>query len=135
MFDVRVFNVPREEVTNYFYWRQLDASRNSIEMMGHANFTTKKLHKKTCNDIQDMLMLQKGINWNNTPTYQKRGSACVKQVYLMDKVTRQEIPEESFSSLVDVSQRLENAVRRTRWVVDKIFLFLKGQKAGITLKG
>lgn len=30
MFDARVFNIPREEVTNYFYWRQLDASRNSI---------------------------------------------------------------------------------------------------------
>ena len=31
MFDARVFNIPREEVTNCIYWRQLDATRNSIQ--------------------------------------------------------------------------------------------------------
>jgi hypothetical protein len=25
-----------------------------------------------------MLMLQKGINWNDFPTHQKRGSCCIK---------------------------------------------------------
>ena len=59
MFDARVFNIPKEEVTNCVYWRQLDASRNSIQMVGQANFSHKELHCKTCNDIQDMLMLQK----------------------------------------------------------------------------
>lgn len=59
MFDARVFNIPREEVTNYFYWRQLDASRNSIQMAGQANFSHKELQYKSCNDIQDMLMTQK----------------------------------------------------------------------------
>ena len=34
MFDCRCFNIPKEEVTNYIYWRQLDASRNSIQMVG-----------------------------------------------------------------------------------------------------
>ena len=43
MFDARVFNIPKEEVTNYFYWRQLDASRNSIQMVGQANFSHKEL--------------------------------------------------------------------------------------------
>lgn len=38
MFDSRCFNIPKEEVTNYFYWRQLDATRNSIQMVGQANF-------------------------------------------------------------------------------------------------
>ena len=41
MFDARCFNIPKEEVTNNFYWRQLDASRNSIQMVGQANFHTK----------------------------------------------------------------------------------------------
>lgn len=31
MFDARCFNIPKEEVTNLVYWRQLDASRNSIK--------------------------------------------------------------------------------------------------------
>lgn len=78
MFDARCFNIPKEEVTNLVYWRQLDASRNSIQMVGQANFSHKELQNKSCNDIQDMLMTQKGINWNDLPTYQKRGSCCIK---------------------------------------------------------
>lgn len=77
-FDARCFNIPKEEVTNLIYWRQLDATRNSIEMVGHANFSTNQLHQKSCSDIQDMLMLEKGINWNDFPTELKRGSACYK---------------------------------------------------------
>jgi tRNA(His) 5'-end guanylyltransferase len=78
MFDARVFNIPKEEVTNLIYWRQLDATRNSIQMVGQANFSHKELQNKSCNDIQDMLMLEKGINWNDFPTHQKRGSCCIK---------------------------------------------------------
>lgn len=84
MFDTRVFNIPREEVTNYFYWRQLDASRNSIQMVGQANFSHKELQHKSCNDIQDMLMTQKGINWNDFPTYQKRGSCVVRNKVVLE---------------------------------------------------
>lgn len=80
MFDSRVFNIPKEEVTNCVLWRQNDATRNSIEMVGHANFSQNQLHKKSCNEIQDMLMLQKGINWNNFPTHLKRGSCCIRKV-------------------------------------------------------
>ena len=78
MFDARCFNIPTEEVTNYFYWRQLDATRNSIEMVGRAYFSHKEHHKKSCNDIQDMLHEQKCINWNEIATAQKRGSCCIK---------------------------------------------------------
>lgn len=78
MFDSRVFNIPKEEVTNLIYWRQLDATRNSIQMVGQANFSHKELQNKSCNAIQDMLFTQKGINWNDFPAYLKRGSACLK---------------------------------------------------------
>ena len=78
MFDARVFNIPKEEVTNLVYWRQLDAARNSIQMVGQANFSHSELQNKTCNDIQDMLMLQKGINWNDFPVDCKRGAACIR---------------------------------------------------------
>ena len=60
MFDARCFNIPKEEVTNLIYWRQLDASCNSIQMVGQANFSHKELQNKSCNQIQDMLMEQKG---------------------------------------------------------------------------
>ena len=78
MFDARCFNIPKEEVTNLIYWRQLDATRNSIQMVGQANFSHKELQNKSCNMIQDMLHEQKGINWNDYPTVYKRGTAVIK---------------------------------------------------------
>lgn len=82
MFDARVFNIPKEEVTNLVYWRQLDATRNSIQMVGQANFSHSELQHKSCNMIQDMLHEQRDINWNDFPTHLKRGSCCVKNVDL-----------------------------------------------------
>ena len=78
MFDARCFNIPKEEVANLIYWRQLDATRNSIQMVGQANFSHNELQGKTCNQIQDMLHEIRGINWNNYPTTQKRGSCCIR---------------------------------------------------------
>lgn len=78
MFDARCFSIPKDEVCNYFIWRQNDCTRNSIQMVGQANFSHKELQKKSCNKIQDMLMLEKNINWNDFPTSQKRGSCCTK---------------------------------------------------------
>ena len=79
MFDARCFNIPKEEVTNLIYWRQLDATRNSIQMVGQANFSYKELQNKTCNMIQDMLHEERGINWNDFPTHQKRGTCVVRK--------------------------------------------------------
>lgn len=78
MFDARVFNIPKEEVANLIYWRQLDATRNSIQMVGQANFSHSELQNKSCNQIQEMLFQERDINWNDFPTHLKRGSCCVK---------------------------------------------------------
>lgn len=115
MFDARVFNIPKEEVTNCIYWRQLDASRNSIQMVGQANFSHKELQNKSCNDIQDMLMEQKGINWNDFPTYQKRGTCVIKEEYYPEPVKGYENCE---VNALDV---------RTRWVIDKDIPIFKGE--------
>lgn len=80
MFDARCFNIPKEDVTNLIYWRQLDAIRNSIQMVGQANFSHSELQNKSCKDIQNILMLQKNIiNWNDYPTYKKRGTCIVRR--------------------------------------------------------
>ena len=78
MFDCRCFNIPKEEVVNCFIWRQQDATRNAIQMLGQCNFSHKDLNGKSCNDIQDMLMVQRGINFNDMPTEFKRGVCCVR---------------------------------------------------------
>lgn len=90
MFDSRVFTLPKEEVVNCLIWRQQDATRNSIQSVGQANFSHNELHGKNCNDIQDMLMLQKNINWNNFPTTLKRGSCCIKKPFNINDGTEQE---------------------------------------------
>lgn len=116
MFDARCFNIPKEEVTNLVYWRQLDATRNSIQMVGQANFSHKELQNKSCNDIQDMLMTQKGINWNNLLTYQKRGSCCVKNKIIIDN-----------SDNVTVTAQLRNTSKpENEWIIDKEIPIFKG---------
>lgn len=76
MFDCRCFNIPKEEVTNCFIWRQQDATRNAIQMLGQCNFSHNELQNKSCNEIQDILMTQKGINFNDMATAFKRGVCC-----------------------------------------------------------
>lgn len=90
MFDARVFNIPKEEVVNCLLWRQQDCVRNSIQSVGQANFSHKQLEGKNCNDIQDMLMTEKGINWNDYPTHLKRGSCCIKKPFKINEDTNKE---------------------------------------------
>lgn len=78
MFDARCFNIPKEEVANLIYWRQIDATRSSIQMVGQANFSHSELQGKSCNMIQDMLLTQRDINWNDFSVVCKRGTACRK---------------------------------------------------------
>ena len=90
MFDARCFNIPKEEVTNYFYWRQLDAIRNSIQMVGQAHFPHNILQYKTCEDIKDMLYVKDEIVWELLPTYKQRGSCCIKQDYIYENILRKQ---------------------------------------------
>lgn len=78
VFDARAFNLTKDEVNNYFVWRQKDAERNSIQGLGQSHFSPKQLHGVSCNGIQEKLMVEKGINWNDTPTHQKRGTCVIK---------------------------------------------------------
>lgn len=84
LFDSRVFSIPKEEVNNCLLWRQQDATRNSIQSVAQANFSHKQLEGKNCNELQEMLWQEKGINWNDYPTHLKRGSCCIKSTYTLD---------------------------------------------------
>lgn len=76
-FDSRIFVIPREEVTNYFIWRQQDNSRNSIQMLARSLYSHKELENKKTPDLQEMCF-QKGKNWNDLPTHLKRGRCIVR---------------------------------------------------------
>lgn len=100
-FDSRAFILPREEVVNYFYFRQLDCIRNSIQMAGQSNFSHRELQNKNCNEIQEMLFSQKGINWakDYSPEF-RNGSACYKK-------------------LTDVITPDGTTIQRNKWFIDK----------------
>ena len=78
MFDSRCFNIAREDVINYFFWRQSDASRASIRMTAQVYFSHQQLLKKTRDDIRYMLRDQKGIDWESFPIAYKWGVCCIK---------------------------------------------------------
>lgn len=84
-FDSRVFCLPNEmELHNYILWRQQDATRNSIQMAGYTHLSQTEMNNKDNSQVQDMLMVKKGINWNDYPTKFKRGCAIVKEQYQKD---------------------------------------------------
>ena len=112
MFDARCFNIPKEEVTNLVYWRQLDAARNSVQMVGQANFSHKELQNKSCNMIQDMLHEQKGINWNDFPVDCKRGAAVIKK---------------KIGTNIAAACGIAGATYENRWVIDRDMPMLKGE--------
>jgi tRNA(His) guanylyltransferase len=79
-FDARCYNMPREEVANYFVWRQRDCERNSVAMAAQANFSHGELHGANRALMMDMLMLRKGINWNDYDAVFKRGRVITREL-------------------------------------------------------
>lgn len=102
-FDCRVFNLPPDEVNNYFIWRQQDWTRNSVQMLAQANFSQKVLNGKNNSELQEMLH-NKGINWNDLPTYLKRGACIVKETF------KERVYTPAPNSDYDVE--------RSRWIID-----------------
>lgn len=121
-FDARCFNIPKEEVTNLIYWRQLDATRNSIQMVGQANFSHDELQNKTCDMIQDMLMTKYGINWNNFTIPCKRGTACIKVATKVTENIKRE-PQPFGEDKVTTTIIEERPI----WIIDRNMPILKGE--------
>jgi tRNA(His) guanylyltransferase len=116
MFDARVFQIPyQEEVINYFIWRQQDATRNSISSVAQSQFSTKELHGKKTNEMQDMLMLEKEINWNDFTPREKRGS-------LIRKVEKKFIKSDSIEDVAKTpnTERIDDKhiYTRSKWEAD-----------------
>lgn len=88
IFDARAFIIPKEEVCNYFIWRQQDATRNSILMVAQSKFSHNEMQGKTCDVLQDMLFKKYGINWNDYPSDKKRGTCIIRTAIEVKGVTR-----------------------------------------------
>ncbi len=66
-FDARAFNIPPEEVVNYFLWRAKDWSRNSVSLYARMFFSHNELLNKSCPMMHEMLH-GIGKNWTTDLT-------------------------------------------------------------------
>ena len=80
--DCRVVPLPnKEKVVDYFRWRQEDAHRNSLNSYcywtlrkeGLSASETQKRISRISNSEKNEILFERGINYNNLPSWQKRG--------------------------------------------------------------
>ncbi|QIF04958.1 tRNA(His) guanylyltransferase Thg1 family protein [Roseimicrobium sp. ORNL1] len=89
-FDCRISQLPNAElVREYFRWRQEDASRNALN--AHCYWTLRKEGKSASsatNALKNLsraekneLLFQRGVNFNDLPAWQKRGSGVYWETF------------------------------------------------------
>lgn len=77
-FDSRAFNIPEDDIANYFLWRVKDWTRNSLNMFAQSFFSHKQLINKHSSDVHEMLH-SIGKNWaTNLPEVCKNGTWILK---------------------------------------------------------
>ena len=82
-FDARCFNIPREEVLNYFIWRQKDCQKNSVSAIAQAYFSNKELYQKSTK--QRIEMLNQYAEENNLFKYEDFDKMFLKGVTVFPK--------------------------------------------------
>lgn len=87
-FDSRAWILPYDEVANYFIWRQNDATKNSKSMLAQSQFAHNELQGLSGSQLQDKLMAERNINWNDLPTWQKRGACIIRKEYIKENALR-----------------------------------------------
>jgi tRNA(His) guanylyltransferase len=89
-FDCRCWQVPTLlEAVNMLYWREVDATKNSVSMAAREYYSHLELHEKGRANQMDMLMA-KGVNWDKYPSYFKRGT-YVQRKKIVRAFTAEEI--------------------------------------------
>jgi len=86
IFDCRAFNIPKEEVCNYFIWRQQDCIKNSVQMLARKFYTHKELHEKSQSDMHEMIY-NKGVNWADLSPRYKNGTFISYDIKKSDRWT------------------------------------------------
>lgn len=90
-FDCRIYQTPSlHDACVQLLWRENDATKNSISMLAQSLFPHKQLQNLNGNEMQDKMMLEKGINWNDLPVKYKRGT-YVKRIKTTKPFTIEEL--------------------------------------------
>lgn len=89
-FDSRVYQLPTKmECANTFLWRELDATKNALQMAVRAHYSYKQMVGKKAAELHEMLY-KKGINFNDYPAIFKRGAYVQRRAY-MKKLTEEQL--------------------------------------------
>lgn len=88
LFDARCFNLPKEEVCNYFIWREQDAINNSVNMIAQSFFSHKEL-QNVSNKEKVKMLLECGVDHEKVySTAERHGRVYRKDsdgVWMLDK--------------------------------------------------
>lgn len=81
-FDARAFTLPKEEVCNYFIWRQRDAIRNSILSTAQAYIGKRQCFGKSCEQLKEELKNSWKVNWDtDVEACYQRGECLLDDIW------------------------------------------------------
>jgi len=109
VFDSRVFNIPREEVCNYFIWRQKDWIRNSVQMLARANFSHKECFGKSIPELHELLYT-KDINWAKLEAVWKNGTFITKVPHITGEIRTKKFDEKPAPIFTENREAIENLI-------------------------
>ena len=102
VFDCRAWVVPTlEEATNVFLWRERDITKNAITMAALSidGISNNVIEGMNGSKKQDLMMEKYGINFNNYPSFFKRGTYIQKRTekkkLSFDEINK--LPEKHFA--------------------------------------
>ena len=91
-FDARVFQVPTlAEGANAFLWRQRDARRNAISMVGRHHFSHGQLMNLSTQTILELLESQRDVDFDNDFPWQNRHGVFIHRESVMRHLTDEEL--------------------------------------------
>jgi len=91
IFDARIYQTPSlHDACVQLLWRENDATKNSISMLAQSMFSHNSLKGLNGSQMQDRMMLEEGVNWNDLESKFKRGT-YVKRIKTSTPFTAEEI--------------------------------------------
>lgn len=80
-FDCRIYQTPSlYDATLQLLWREQDATRNSILSLAQSMFSHKEMQNLNTDILQNKMMAEYGVNWNDLHVRLKRGTYVKRQL-------------------------------------------------------
>jgi tRNA(His) guanylyltransferase len=93
VFDCRIYQTPTlSDACAQLLWRENDATKNSISMLAQSLFSHKQLQNLNGKEMQDKMMLEKGVNWNDLESRLKKGT-YIKRIKNSTSFSKEELKD------------------------------------------